>query len=154
MQKLIEKDILEAILEVSKGFLKDDICVEVISTCRADDIEVMSNFATVTYRGDIDLLFVLGIDDLLLQSIYDFFIPVSVAKEEKKELLEELPNEVINTIAGLVISKFPKPYDTLELSPPLCMKKEEIMVLKETNFNVAKTIKTKKGNFCCTIIKI
>ncbi len=154
MHNTIEKEILEAIIEVSKNFLKDDISVEVTDKCISKDCTALKNYAAVTYKGEVDLLFVLCLDDLLLNSVYKVFIPVVVSLEDKNEMMKEISNEIINTIAGLAISKFPKPYNNLELSPPLYIKKSEILFLKEGNFNIAKVIETSDGNFCCTIIKI
>ncbi|MEA3554210.1 MAG: hypothetical protein U9R39_07420, partial [Campylobacterota bacterium] len=82
------------------------------------------------------------------------FVPTPISDEEKQEMMESLPGEIVNTVAGLAISKFPKKYKDLIMSEPIAMDRSILKTLQENNLSKTKEIETSDGNLTCTIITI
>ncbi len=152
MQNKIKNSILNSIIETAVYFLKNDMNVNVFKCIELKDIEIKKHFSTVNFSGEIDLTALCLIDDELLKAIYKIFIPYNLNTSEKREMLEEMPSEVINIIAGLAISKFPKPHNNIIMSPPSTLQKKDILNLLSNSSHIGKEIRTDKGSLRCIII--
>ncbi len=152
MQNTVKKSILNSTIETAVHFLENDMNVKVLESIESKNIEIKEHFSAVNFSGKIDLTTLCLIDEELLKTIYKVFIPHSLSASETKEMLEEMPNEVINIIAGLSISKFPKPYDNLTMSPPSTISKEDMEKLLSGTAYISKEIQTEKGSLHCIII--
>ena len=152
--KIDEEILLDAIINTSKSFLQNDISIEVIETFSTKNSNINKHYSLVGFNGDIDIFCVISIDEELLERIYNVFVPCEVSNEEKQEMIGNLPDEIVNTVAGLAIASFPKEYDNLVMSEPLSLDKNILEDYETTNMSVSKKIQTVYGSFVCTIIKM
>ena len=91
---------------------------------------------------------------MLLDKIFGVFIPYEITDEEKNDIIKTLPDEIINTVVGLSISRFPKEYKELDMSIPILLDQAVIELLNNDNLSITKKINTSYGSLKCTIIMI
>jgi len=154
MQKNIT-NILQAIVENSISFLENDMSVEVLNHGHNFISHNDSNMyiSAVCLRGEMNLICVFSIDDSLLQTLYNVFMPYELNHLETQEMLRDLPKEIINTAVGLSIKYFPKPYDTLILSPPINMNETRLKKLLASKNYTTQYVQTQDGLLTCTLIQ-
>ncbi|MEA3554222.1 MAG: hypothetical protein U9R39_07480 [Campylobacterota bacterium] len=150
----IEHTILDCLTKVSQSFLNDDMKIEVIDTNSIEKYDIINYYlGTVKFtKEDTTIICVVSMDKPLFDTIFKVFFPEEISQEEYDELALALPDEIINTVAGLSISEFPKEYEDLEMSVPLSFKKSALKILKQNGRFISKEIKTTKGSFVCTVI--
>ncbi len=147
MQNDIKKTILEHISKTTLNFLHDDIGMKNLEVTELKSIELRKYFSRVDYKGILNIKVICIIDDNLLKKIFKVFIPEELDSSEEEDMLKEMPDEIANTITGLSISNFPKPYNELTLSPPIKITHQYIKKLSKLFIFVGKLIKTESGNF-------
>ncbi|MEA3554224.1 MAG: response regulator [Campylobacterota bacterium] len=149
-----EDIILDCVIDASKNFLSNDIGIEVKNINDSDSKLLYDYFATVSFNGGINLFCTVSLSDELVNEIYNIFVPEPMSEEDKKEMIASLPNEIVNTVAGLAITKFPKIYDDLVMSEPVALDKSILESLINENDYISKEIQTVLGSFICTVIKL
>lgn len=145
---------LDYIIDISKTFLLNDINVEVIKTSECKHNVLDKYVALVSFEGTKSFLCCIGIDDSLLQKTFKEMIPFEINSEEKEEMIKSLTDEVINTVAGLAISKFPPKYDDLTMSTPLVIDENILDVLNTKKLILSKRIETNFGDFICILTSV
>ncbi|MEA3497570.1 MAG: hypothetical protein U9R16_00790 [Campylobacterota bacterium] len=150
----IEHTILNCLTKVSQSFLNDDMKIEVIDTNSIEKYDIINYYlGSVKFTQDnINIICIVSMDKLLFDTIFKVFFPEEISQEEYDELALALPDEIVNTVAGLSISEFPTEYEDLEMSVPLAFKKSALKILKQNGRFISKEIKTAKGSFVCSII--
>jgi len=148
-----ETIILDALVKCAEIFLKDDMSIEVHGSRVCDKTNFDTHYALVGFNGSANLLVLISIDNQVLENIYKVFVDYEVSEEEKNEMMNELPDEVINTVAGLAIASFPKEYDDLVMSTPLAADKYTLDNIEKNNPSISKSVQTLYGEMICTIIK-
>jgi len=97
-------------------------------------------------NNNINLIIDLDIDNDLFEIIFKKFFKNDVTEEEKKELVDALPNEIINIIVGLSIRNFPNKYKNLILGLPLQIEDKKISNNTNTKLSSFCRIVTSDGN--------
>jgi|GEM_PF-348148 len=146
--------LLDSISSTTKSFLLNDLGIELIDISSSKDIHLDKYFATVKFSGDIEVFCIVTISDELIDSIFSAFVAAEVSDKEKQEMIITLPDEIVNTVAGLAISKFPEKYKNLVMSEPIELDMNIIKALVENNLSETKKIQTVNGSLACTIIII
>lgn len=149
-----ESIILDCIIESASAFLKDNMNIEIQEVVDLKDYEVGKYVSTIAFNGSINIFCTITIGEEVMESIYKNFIFEPLDDKEAKDLMNSLPSEIVNTVAGLAISKFPSKYDDLVMSEPIFFDNSIMGNLKSENESISKNIKTKKGDFICNIIKL
>jgi len=149
-----ESIILDCIIESTTDFLKDNMNIGIEEVVDLKDYEIGKYVSTIAFNGSINIFCTIVIDEEVMESIYKNFIFEPLDDKEARELMNSLPSEIVNTVAGLAISKFPSKYDDLVMSEPIFFDNSILKNLKEENETISKSIKTKKGDFICNIIKL
>jgi len=151
MQTSVKETIIDPLSHTAVNFLQNDMSIEDVKAVELKKVEPKKYFSTVVYSGVANMTVVCIIDEDLLKTVFKMFIPYSLSSSETREMIKEMPNEVINIIAGLSIAKFPKPYDELEMTPPSATSKEYIEELLSKDF-IGKKIETSKGDMQLLIV--
>jgi len=149
-----ESIILDCIIESASDFLKDNMNIEIEEVVDLEEYEVGKYVSTIAFNGSINIFCTITIGEEVMESLYENFIFEPLDDKEAKELMNSLPSEIVNTVAGLAISKFPSKYDDLVMSEPIFFDNSILKNLKQENETISKNIKTKKGDFICNIIKL
>ncbi len=144
--------LLDKITNIGKTFLSNDMKIECTNIYKINNINLNKHYATVSFNGVADIFFIISFNQKLLEKMYNEFIPYEISAEDKKEVLDTLPNEIVNTIAGLSISKFTTKYKDLKLSEPIMLDKMILDSLLKENLSAIAAIETEIGNFECAII--
>ena len=97
-------------------------------------------------NNNINLIIDLDIDDDLFKILFKKIFKNDVIEEDKKELIDALPNEIINIIVGLSIRNFPNKYKNLTLSLPLKVEDKKIFKNINTQLSSFCKIVTSNGN--------
>ncbi|NOQ32063.1 MAG: response regulator [Helicobacteraceae bacterium] len=156
-KSLMDKDediLLDSVVDVSKLFLENDMSIKVLDTIDSENSNINKYYSLVSFNGNINVFCIVAIDEDLLEHIFNAFVTSEVSNEEREEMIVTLPDEIVNTVAGLTISNFSKEYDSLVMSEPLTLDKNLIENFELGNLSVSKIIQTAHGDFTCTIIKM
>jgi len=155
IQKMYESELLiNDIITESKSFLQDDMNIEVSSIEVDTDFKLDSYYSTIKLSGHKEIFCILCVDEPLIDKIFGVFIPYEITDEEKNDIIKTLPDEIINTVVGLSISRFPKEYKELDMSIPILLDQAVIELLNNDNLSITKKINTSYGSLKCTIIMI
>ena len=152
MHNKIENKILDSVIESTKYFLENDMSISVDSVCELSDYVFKEHFSSISFNGKTNFLCIISFDTKLLNAMYKIFFTKELSKDETREMMSELPKEIINIVAGLAILKFPKEYQDLELSTPFEVTEVSIESLILDKYFVSNEIRTEAGNFSCMIV--
>ena len=148
------KKLIECITEVTKSFLTNNIGVKLLSIKTDEELNLDKYFSTIKFSGKIEIFCTVSISSELLDKIFNAFIPDGVSEQEKQKIIKSLPNEIINIIAGLAISKFPKKYQDLVMGTPVALDKDIIQAFQIDNLSATKKVQTSSGSLAYTVIII
>jgi len=148
-----EHKILEAIVQSATLFITKDINDKIVDISPVDS-KLLEYYSVVSLNGKVDMFCIISFDEILLDKFLHFFIPYKNTDNiVKKELIDTLPSEIVNTIVGLAIVNFPKEYKNITMSEPLILDRELLTSLRNEQYSAAKRIDTKYGTLICEIIK-
>jgi hypothetical protein len=148
--------ILNCIIKTSESFFQNDmkIDIEEVTASNSDIHKTLTHMAAIQLEGSFNFLVILTMDKKLHDTLYDIFFTVTLNKEEKKQMLDALPDEVINTVVGLAMQNFDTQFDDLVLSEPIFIDHEMIEDYKINNNYCSKKIETAFGKFNCIVIDL
>lgn len=148
--------ILDCIIKASQSFFQKDMQIDFkeVTSSNNDINEVINHIAAIKLEGNSSVLVIVVIDKKLLDALYDIFFTITLNKEEKKQMLDALPGEVINTVVGLAMQNFDVQFDDLVLSEPIYINHFMIEDYKINNSYCSKDIETTFGNFNCIVIEL
>ncbi|MEA3314398.1 MAG: PAS domain S-box protein [Campylobacterota bacterium] len=141
--------------KVIKLFLENDILVNV-NKIKDKSISNFNRFySSITFEnGDVEILLAVSIDESLINKVLDIFIPELNDISQREEMLESLPNEIVNIIGGLSIRDFPSEYEDLNMSEPIIIDQDILKSFQLSNVSLVKELETNSGSLECTIIII
>ena len=146
------KNIIDCIKKESLNFFQNDMKLDIVEVKPIQDYLSIGHFSSIELSSNINLIISLDIEDKLFYILFDKFFKDGVEDSEKDELVNALPDEIINIIVGLSISSFPKEYREMTLGLPLELKKEEIQNILDTNVSQSCKLTTPDGSLICTVI--
>lgn len=148
-------NIINGIKKESALFLRDDMQLDVIG------LKDISNYSSKKYFSSIKLsnanhnfIIIINIDDNLFNYLFNQFFYDGVDEDEKEELVNALPDEIINNIVGLAIRNFSTKYKNLVLGLPLELNQKQILEIINTNISKSCEIVTKTDILVCTVVKL
>jgi len=153
MIEKIEKISL-CITRESKHFLDKEMNIELLDSLEIDTIPLTSHLALVDLINIKKFTIVISIEDTLLRALFNIFFSDGVNTDEKTELIDVLPDEIINTIVGLAIKDFPPEYKNLKLSIPYHLNNKMILNMLQQSVSKSLQILTCKGSFYCSVSSI
>ena len=142
------------ISSITESFLQNDLGIELIKSESCKNINFNKYYSIVKFSGDSEIFCIITISDELINSIFNAFVSCEVSDEERQEMIPTLPDEIVNTVAGLAITKFPKKYENLVMSEPIMLDINILQLLIEDNLSKTQEIETSDGNLTCTVIII
>lgn len=151
MKEKIEK-LFFPIATESKHFLAETMNLELLNMQEIDTPPLMPHVALIDLASIKKFTVLIAIEDTLFNVLFDLYFPDGVPADEKEELDDALPNEIINTIVGLSIKDFPSECVNVELSVPYKLSKEVISTLLRKSIFKSLEIVTSQGSFYCTIL--
>ncbi|MCK5294665.1 MAG: chemotaxis protein CheX [Arcobacteraceae bacterium] len=144
--------ILNSVVKEAALFLRDDMKINILEIKAINDINLDDYIGVIKFIGSEEYIVIISMDDKIFEILFNKFFQDGVASDEKEELVNALPDEIINNVAGLAIRNFPLNCDDLELSLPVKIEKEKILeLLDKNNFQHYKII-TSDGDFDCSVI--
>ena len=146
--------LLNCIIKESKQFLINDMKIDIIEIKKIPEHILENHISSINLTSSRKFKAIISSQDKLLDAIFDGFFPYGVDESEKKEIMDDLINELINTIVGLSIRNFPSEYKDLQLGLPVKLsKKETLTLLKNSNIQNVQII-TAYGNLSCTLLLV
>jgi len=154
MSENTETSIINYIANTAESFLRDDMNLEVLNTGEVIECNIDERYlGTVMFtKNDINILCIVSMDKPLFERIFKIFFPEELDSDEYEELKNDLPNEIVNTIAGLSISKFDDKHKDFEMSVPISFKNSAISKLKEKKDFKSLEIITSEGSLICAVV--
>jgi len=146
------KYIINSIKKESLNFFGNDMKFDILEVKDIPNYITNSHFSSIELNHNEKLIISLDIEDNLFNNLFDKFFKDSVSAHEKDELIEALPDEIINIVVGLAIRNFPDEYKDFTLGVPLKLTKEEIYDSLEKNISLSCKIITSEGSLTCTVI--
>ena len=145
------KQLLGCIKQEIEDFFKNDMSIDILKIQDISDYQCDNHFTSIMLSKNSDIFISFSIDNKLFDKLFNKFFTQEVSKDEKSELIDALPDEIINTIVGLSIRNFPKEYNELELGIPLNLNKEQILkTLNQTTYYGYEII-TNYGSLICVV---
>ncbi|HIP12873.1 MAG TPA: hypothetical protein EYG97_01630 [Arcobacter sp.] len=142
------KKIIECIQKEIDLFICQSMSLEIIE--KRNDIECIGKryFSTITLEDKGLFTITMNIDDDLFDVFFNNFFDCELEENEKEELIDALPSEIINTIVGLAIKDFPEEFENLQLGLPSL----ESINGADYQFSNTFSIKTNNGSLCFHIV--
>ncbi|MCK5110955.1 MAG: hypothetical protein KAQ94_05490 [Arcobacteraceae bacterium] len=144
--------ILNSVVKESALFLKDDMMLDLIEIKSIQNSILDNHIGLIEFVGSERFIVIISIEDNLFEVLFNEFFKDGVEDDEKLELVNALPDEIINTVTGLAIRNFPLNCDDLVLGTPLKVEKESIFKLLSENISQSLKIVTGAGSLICTVI--
>ncbi len=148
-----ESIILDCVVEAARLFLINDMNVGYEDTIDCKNFFLGKHFSAVRFYGNINLYCVVSMDENIRNTLFNIFVPYEMDQKDIDNIKSIFPDELVNTIAGHAIARFPLKYDSLVLSEPIKLDIDILNSLKEQNKGITKKIKTLEGDLICSIIK-
>ena len=145
--------ILNSVVKESALFLKDDMLLELVEIKSIQNTILDNHIGLIEFVGSKKFTVIISIEENLFEVLFNKFFKDGVEDDEKVELVDALPDEIINTVTGLAIRNFPLNCDDLVLGTPLKVKKENILKIIDKNVSQYLEIITKEGSFICIVIE-
>ncbi|MEA1913958.1 MAG: hypothetical protein U9N30_01445 [Campylobacterota bacterium] len=139
---------LDAIVQETNIFLKEDMLLDIVEVSLETNSALRSHCSFIELEGVGKVIVAIAIQDSLFDILFNTFFKDGVSVDEKDELIEALPHEIINTVVGLAIRRFPKEYAGLELGIPVGVDEN---IDFENIHSAEATIKTSVGDFVCKV---
>ena len=148
---------LEQIIAQTKFFFEEDMDIEIINfETIVPDYESLKlrDFTAILGIGwKINLMAVISLDVKLLNKLVSKFMDgEEVSSRELEVVQESVAGEIINTVIGLSLHKFPYKGKGITITPPVSI--NEISILKKNKHSKITSTKfiTKFGDMCVGII--
>jgi len=125
--------IVGSIVKEGALFLKNEMQLDLIEIKAIKDISFGKYIGAIELIGQDKVVVVSSIDKELFEVIFNKMFQIELDEDERKELENDMSNEILNTIVGLSIKYFPLNCDTLELQPPLEVTKTQLKDLIGSN---------------------
>ena len=146
------QNIIKSISTESKNFFINDMQLEIISQCDIPTCLPTDHFTFIKLSSDLSFVVCFDIDEKLFNVLFDKFFVDGVEDDEKDELVDALPDEIINIVVGLAIRAFPVDYNESELGLPMKLDKNQITELYKSGTPYSHQITTNKGKLTFSII--
>jgi len=150
------KKALEAIANRMKSFLDEDMGIEVvdneISIDNGDKFNLSKHTAIIGLGGEVKALTLYSFDESLANKLVESFTYGEITKEEKEELLAEIPAEVANTVIGNAIPNFPNAGKGATITPPIIIKDAQLAMKLKNSTVLTAMVETKYGNALCALL--
>jgi len=143
--------LLKFVISTTKSFLSNDIKIETQSILNSKKLHITHHYSTIQLSGFSNVLFVLSLDEELVDKVLEFFLPNGVEKNDEK-LKNKLSGEILNLIIGLSLNKFPNDFKQLTLGTPLVLDQFIIETFIEQNQTSIAQFKTEYGNLELAVI--
>jgi len=152
MKKDDMQNIINSIKKESLNFFANDMKFDILEVVDIPNYLIAGHFSAIELNHHIKLIVSLDIEDKLFDILFDKFFKDGVSEDEKSELIEALPDEIINTVVGLAIRNFPDEYKVFILGIPLQLTHNDIFSILEKNQSLSCKITTTVGSLICTVI--
>lgn len=150
----LERVILDEVEIVAKNLLENDFELEVQKVEILEQWKIFDLFAIVSISKQRDIYYLLSFENGVGLRLLDFFLENDEAQEEKAKFLYSLIGEVLNTVAGLLMTGFKCDEADFYLSEILAFDISIIESLRKNNSYCSHKITTDYGDIVGTIIKI
>lgn len=137
-------DILDCIIDEAKIFLNNNMSLNIVEIKATKNNTLDTHISLIDLTGNEKFRVIISIEDRLFEILFHKFFKDGVEDSEKDELIDALPDEIINIIVGLAIRHFPLKYEDLVLGIPIKSSKE--------NISNGIEIITSEGSLICTIM--
>ena len=145
------KTITDIIVKESKSFLVDNMALDVLGVKKIQYTDMRGHIATLSLYGDKEYHIIMTLDEKLFKKLFDnFFDDIDIDDDEKAELQEALPDEIINQIVGLSMRHLPATYNDLKLGVPKKLEKDKLQEILEKNDSYSIETFTPSGNLIFT----
>jgi len=104
----------------------------------------MGRIGLIDFVGDITISILFCIEEELFQTCFHSCFK-TVEEDEREELEDAFPDEMINLIVGLSIRHFPKELDDFTLSVPYELSADELDTIFKNETTITRQIFTNKG---------
>ena len=155
-KKILFNKFLNSIKNTTNTFLSEQLILSNITATTQKVIFTERNSITISFIGKKNCFLVhLSIEDKLLLRAADILmagILDQLNDNEKKDLFNALPAELINTICGLAISSFPVKLKNLHMKEPVYIDNNALEKIKKDAISKNITFKTNLGNVYINII--
>lgn len=118
-------------------FLQDSLKLEVKSIDEIMDVSIDKNYAQIDLYGSFNGSVIMLFSDEIIELMSSTLIPKSFSDTDREWMIQELPNEVLNTIVGLSLQYLDKSLEDIDITPPLLL----------DNVYLTKTLKFAKNKF-------
>lgn len=145
--------ILDAIYQEGKKFLTNYSEINIIDNQESKTKTSQEyKISLIDFNGDVTIKILLCIEEELFYFLFNQYFEV-INEDEREELENALPDEIINIIVGLAIKSFPKELEDLILSVPYKLSLKEIQDTFLANITQTKKLITNNGSMIFTIIQ-
>jgi len=129
------REIIHCITSQTEIFLKQESKLELLDTKRVELFVVNKHNTIVKLLGDFFGTVLMSFDESIIKHISNYLIPSDFSDEDRQEMIEDMPSELLNTIVGLSISKFPLGLRRITISPPEICRDEQANHMLEKSIN-------------------
>ena len=147
-------NISNAIIRQVKTYTQENMDLMMINDTEIDEVIIGNNYAQIDlydgFNGSIIILFSNKIKKLLA----DKLIPKDFNEEDANWMMQELPDESLNTIIGLSLSDIEKDFGLVRMSPPIHNDNFYLMDLIHKSQNkFARELETSLGTITLIVIQ-
>ena len=135
------------------NFLTNDMNIRILKESSIEDFKLSMHTSLVEFTGNNCFKIIISVEEHLFNLLFDKIVTLEIEESQKEEFIDDLSNEITNTIVGLAIRHFPLEYQSLVLGVPYKIDGDSLS--KGNGFDIKKSfeIRTSVGYFTCSVAK-
>lgn len=155
---IFNKDICESIsnsiTKQTELYLKDMLKLEIKDKKFIEEITIDKNYAQINFLDGFNGSVIMVFSSSVRKKLNSALIPSSFSKADKRVLVKEIPNEVLNTIAGLSLQDFDSSVRNVDISTPVHINSSDLTsIVQESKSKFIQEIETSIGSVISIVIE-
>lgn len=135
-------------------FLRESLKLEIKNIVQITNVLIDKNYAQIDLYGSFNASVIMIFSDEIIDLMSATLIPKSFNETDIEWMMQELPNEVLNTIIGLSLQYFDKSLEDIKISPPIHLDNFYLTkLLKDTQNKYIQKIETSMGKLVCIVLE-
>lgn len=142
--------ILEVVYKEAEIFLIENENIDIIDAKKWKNNPLKERISLIDFNGEINIKILFCIEEELFQVMFQKCFP-TMNEDEREDLEDAFPDEIINLIVGLSIRHLPKELSNITLGVPYKMSSENLDSFFSNNHCETITLSTQYGNISINI---
>ncbi|MDA7817624.1 ATP-binding protein [Sulfurimonas sp.] len=146
--------IFESVSTQVETYIKDTLEIEVKSKKNIPAIIIQNNYAQINFLDDFIGSVIIVFSNDFRDQLNAKLIPDGFNEADKEWLIQELPNEVLNTIVGLSIQHFDKTFGEINITAPIHIENLHLnRSVKKSKNKFIQEFETDFGSLTCIVME-